>query len=404
MMAPFSFITPRETHFGAGCLAKLPELAARFGRRAAVARGGASCERSGLRARVLEILAAAGIAVTELPPQIREPEPEDVDAAVAMARDVDAAVAMARDVDLVIAIGGGSVIDLGKAVAALAPQREFGTVRDYLEGVGKGYRLAADPLPTIAVPTTAGTGTEATKNTVISSQAEGFKKSLRDNRMVPAVALIDPELTLCLPPTLTAHTGMDALTQLIEAYTTRNANPMTDALALRGIEAARSLRVAVADGKNIEARTGMSLAAYLSGVCLANAGLGAAHGIAAALGSVSPVPHGLACALALPWVMAINLPVAEERYARVAEALTGQHTDDGRKAIQYVWELSREINIPRVTDLPALRPMFTDDRLPELAVLCHGNSLRGNPRALTDDELVIVLRAMRDADDPGVLL
>ncbi|MHB0939341.1 MAG: iron-containing alcohol dehydrogenase [Armatimonadota bacterium] len=390
MITPFSFIPPRETHFGAGCLAELPEIAARFGRRAALARGGESCEWSGLRARVLEMLSAAGIAVTELPPQTREPEPEDV----------DAAVAAAREVDMVIALGGGSVIDLGKAVAALAPQRESGSVRDYLEGVGKGYRLEADPLPTIAVPTTAGTGTEATKNSVISSQAEGFKKSLRDNRMVPAVALIDPELTLCLPPALTAHTGMDALTQLIEAYTTRNANPLTDALALRGIEAARSLRDAVADGQNIEARAGMSLAAYLSGVCLANAGLGATHGIAAALGSVSSVPHGLACALALPWTMAINLPVAGDRYARVAEALTGQHVDDGRAAIQYIWELSRETGIPRVADLPELRPVFADDQLSKLAALCHGNSLRGNPRALTDDDLGTVLRAMRDAADP----
>lgn len=394
MIAPFSLIVPRETHFGVGCLAKLPEIAARFGRRAALARGGASCERSGLRARVVEMLCAADITVTELPPQTREPEPEDV----------DGAVALAREVDMVIAIGGGSVIDLGKAVAALAPQREFSTVRDYQEGVGKGYRLEADPLPTIAVPTTAGTGTEATKNSVISSQAEGFKKSLRDNRMVPAVALIEPELTRTLPPDVTAQTGMDALTQLVEAYTTRNANPLTDALALRGIEAARSLRDAVAGGDDLEARAQISLAAYLSGVCLANAGLGAAHAIAAALGGVSSVPHGLACALALPWVMAVNLPVAGERYARAAEALTGRRVDDGCAAIQYVWELSREIGIPRMTDLPELRPVFTDGRLPELAALCHGNSLRGNPRALADDELVALLRAMRDAADPFALL
>lgn len=386
----FSVITPREMRFGAGRLEELPDLTAGY-RRVALARGGRSFEV--IRDRVHALL--SGLSLVELPPQTREPEPADVDAAVEIAR--------AAGAELIIAIGGGSVIDLGKAVAALVPQ-PAGAVRNYLEGVGKGCRLEQTPLPSIAIPTTAGTGAEATKNSVISSRVDGFKKSLRDPRMVPAVALIDPELCRGLSPELTALTGMDAITQLIEAYTTRNTSPVTDALALQGLQAARALPTAVSDGNNIEARGQMSLAAYLSGVCLANAGLGAAHGIAAAMGSIAPVSHGLACAQALPWVMAANLPVATERYARVAEVIRAErYADPGegaRAAIRYIWELMLEIGIPRVTELPELQTVFADDRLPALAALCHGNSLRGNPRELTDNALIELLRAMRDANDP----
>jgi alcohol dehydrogenase class IV len=274
-------------------------------------------------------------------------------------------------------------------------------LRDYLEGVGTGRTLRADPLPCLAVPTTAGTGTEATKNAVIASQREGFKKSLRDTRMVPNVALIDPQLTVDLPPALTAATGLDALTQLIEAFTTRKAQPITDALALQGLDAVRALRTAYLDGHDHPAREAMSLAAYLSGVCLANAGLGAAHGIAAALGSVAPVGHGLACALALPWVMAANLPVAADRYARVAAILI--EIADPVAAIHYVWHLLEELHIPRAADIPALKDALADDRLPALAARCHGNSLSGNPQPLDDDDLIRILRAMRDAEEPAVL-
>lgn len=391
-----TLLTPRTTHLGVGCLAELPAQARRFGTTVALARGGESFTRAGLRTRLRQLLGDAGLTVIELPAQTREPEPADVDAAAAVAREAGA--------QMVVAVGGGSVIDLGKAVAALAPQTPVYPVCEYLEGVGTGRTLDADPLPLLAVPTTAGTGTEATKNAVIASTQGRFKKSLRDPRLLPAVALIDPELLRDLPPHLMAWSGMDALTQLIEAYTSNRAQPVTDALALRGLQATCRLPAACANGRDDSARAEMALAAYLSGVCLANAGLGAAHGIAAALGSVAPIGHGLACALALPWVMAANLPAAVAKYARVGEILCGRsaHDDEdgARAAVHAVWELSRTLGIPRAAELPVLAPVLAEAQLPALASACHGNSLRGNPRPLSDEELIALLRAMRDAENP----
>lgn len=395
----FSLMLPGETLFGWGRLQELGPLALRYGDRLALAHGGASFSR-GLRERLEALMARAGITLIDLPPQTREPEPEDIDAAAAITRKAGA--------QAVIAIGGGSVLDLGKAVAALAPQHPAYPVRAYLEDVGEGRVIVAAPLPFIAIPTTAGTGTEATKNAVISSQREGFKKSLRDRRMIADIALIDPELTLTMPPSLTAWTGLDAITQLIEAYTSVRTQPVTDALALRGLRAATALRDAVHDGANRPAREQMALAAYLSGVCLANAGLGAAHGIAAGLGSMAPISHGLACAIALPWVMASNASVAAERYTHIAELLTGETYADAEAgahaAIRSIWTLLHDLAVPRASAIPALATVLADAHLPVLVTHCHGNSLRGNPRPLNDDELLSLLRAMRDAPDPLVLL
>jgi alcohol dehydrogenase class IV len=374
----FTLALPAQTIFGWGRVAELPALARRFGARVALAAG-----RRGTP-EITEALTTAGLAVIPLPPQIREPEPDDVDAAAAVARDAGA--------ELVIAVGGGSVLDLGKAVAALAAQPPY-PVREYLEDVGVGRTLARDPLPFLAVPTTAGTGTEATKNAVISSQREGFKKSLRDPRMLAEVALIDPALTITVPPHLTAWTGLDAVTQCLEAYTSCRATPVTDALALQGLRAATALPVAVADGAHREAREAMALAAYLSGICLANAGLGAAHGLAAALGSLVPVHHGLACALALPHVMAANLAAVPERYAAVAAALGGDPTPDG--ALDAVRVLLRRLDLPRAVDV--FGALLDEAYLPEIARRSHGNSLRGNPRPLDDADLVAILRAMRES-------
>jgi len=392
----FSLMLPAETVFGWGQFGAVGERARRFGTIVALARGGDSFERSGLRERTLSLLAAEGISVIELPPQVREPEPEDIDAAVAVAQQ--------GGIQAVVAIGGGSVLDLGKAVAALTAQQPPLPVRAYLEDIGEGRVLTAAPLPLLAIPTTAGTGTEATKNAVISSQREGFKKSLRDPRMIPDLALIDPELTVSLPPHLTAWTGLDTLTQLIEAYTSARAQPVTDALALRGLAAARALPDAVAFGDHRQAREAMSFAAYLSGICLANAGLGAAHAIAAAFGSMAPIGHGLACAIALPWVMAANLPVAAERYAHIAEVLTDDRFLDcdtaAHAAVRHVWWLLNTLGIPRAGDIPELAAILTEAQLPALAARCHGNSLRGNPRVLDDADLITILRKLRDDERP----
>jgi len=285
-------------------------------------------------------------------------------------------------------------------VAAMAAQQPAYPVCDYLEGVGVDRKFTHNPLPFIAVPTTAGTGTEATKNAVISSQADGFKKSLRDRRMMAKVALISPELTCGVPSQITAYTGFDAITQLIEAYTTKNAQPVTDALALRGLTAAQALRTAYRDGQDLAAREAMALAAYLSGLCLANAGLGAAHGIAAGLGSVADIPHGLACALALPVVMAVNLPVAAPRYAVIATALTSKMYADAnvgaQAALDEIRALYADLQLPHAAQLPALTGVLDDANLPDLAHRCHGNSLRGNPQPLDDDTLIAILREIRE--------
>jgi alcohol dehydrogenase class IV len=215
-------------------------------------------------------LEAAGIEVAEMPGPGGEPDETDIDHAVPLARDFKPAA--------VVAVGGGSVLDFAKAVAALAPQPEAAPVREYLEGVGTGRTLSDPPLPLIACPTTAGTGSEVTKNAVVSSRAGRFKKSLRDPRMVPAIALVDPELQAGAPAGVRAASGLDALTQNVEAFVSRRATPMTDALALRGISAARHGLDLLAAEDVAGAQEPLALAALLSGLALANGGLGGATG------------------------------------------------------------------------------------------------------------------------------
>ncbi|OPZ81699.1 MAG: Lactaldehyde reductase [bacterium ADurb.Bin429] len=269
--------------------------------------------------------------------------------------------------------------------------------------MGSGRLLTRDPLPFIAIPTTAGTGSEVTKNAVISSRRDGYKKSLRDPRMIADIVILDADLTCSLPPHLTAWSGLDAVTQLIETYTSRYAQPYTDALALRGLRHARALPETYRDGTKLSTRGAMLLAAHFSGLCLANAGLGAAHGIAAALCAHADIPHGLACAVSLPWVMAMNASVVGAQYVEAVAEFTGEQTDVAG-AIDAIWRLLAELAIPRVTALPALEPLCANAALPALAAACHGNSLRGNPRALADEDLIHLLRAMRDTEHPRMLL
>ena len=256
--------------------------------------------------------------------------PVDGEPTIASAR---AAVEAARQhrADVVVACGGGSAIDLGKAVAALLANP--GDPLDYLEVVGRGQALTERSVPFIAVPTTAGTGAEVTRNAVLSVPEARQKVSLRSPLMLPALAVVDPELTLALPPALTASTGMDALTQLIEPYVSVKANPLTDAICLEGLpRVARALRRAVADGNDLDARTDMALGSLFGGLALANAALGAVHGFAAPIGGRFPAPHGAVCAALLPHVMRANVRALEarggdgdrlDRFVRVARLLTG---------------------------------------------------------------------------------
>jgi alcohol dehydrogenase class IV len=277
----------------------------------------------------------------------------------------------------------------------MATNRKSPTVRDYLEGVGKGLSIERDPLPVLAIPTTAGTGSEATKNAVISSDDPPYKKSLRSDRMVPRAVLVDPELTVSAPPAVTAASGMDALTQLIESYISGRAQPLPRAMARAALPlAARSLERAVRDPSCREAREEMAHAALLSGLALANSGLGMAHGVAAALGITCGVAHGLACAVMLPAALAANREARRAEVAEIGRLLTGERLPDeeeaARAAADAARALGRRIGIPeRLRDLGVQR-----EQIPELVRGSRGNSMSANPRPIEDAELAGILEAM----------
>ncbi len=301
--------------------------------------------------------------------------------------------------DLVVAIGGGSVLDAGKALAALLtnPSQPL----DYLEVIGRGLPLRNPSAPMIAIPTTAGTGSEVTRNAVLASPVDRVKASLRSAGMLPSLAVVDPELTYALPRPLTASTGLDALTQLIEPYTGARANPMTDVLCVEGIRrAAHALPRAWENGGDREARRDMAWASLLGGMALANASLGAVHGFAAPVGGMFPAPHGAVCAALLPHAMEVNVEAlrtrapespALARYAEVAAVLTGRSgaaPDDG---VRWLADLCRRLEIP------GLRAYgVTEAHIPDLiAKAARASSMKGNPIVLTDEELrAIASRAL----------
>ena len=345
-------------------------------------------------------LTEAGMKVIPLASISREPTIDDIDR---IARRLRGEVLASSDTvpafgnaaaisnDVVLAIGGGSAIDTAKAVAALATNRVGASVRDYLEGVGRGLAIEKPPLPVVAMPTTAGTGSEATKNAVISCDEPACKKSLRSDLMVPKLVLVDPELTVSVPPAITAQTGLDAVTQLIESYISRRARPLPQSLA-RGIlgPAMSALPVAVREPTHRGAREVMAHAALVSGMCLANSGLGLAHGVAAAMGVHGNVPHGLACAVTLPVALRANRVVAEGRLVELAHAIGIDETADAAAAdafVERVDVLCREVGIPRrLSELGLQREQIAD-----LVRDSRGNSMSGNPRDLDDAELAELL-------------
>jgi alcohol dehydrogenase class IV len=308
---------------------------------------------------------------------------------------VRAGAEIAHGCEGVIGLGGGSVLDAGKAIAILATNP--GDVFDYLEVIGKGEKLTRAPLPYIAIPTTAGTGAEVTRNAVIESPAHGVKVSLRSPLMLPGLALVDPELTFSLPPAITASTGLDALTQLIEPFVSVKANPMTDALCREGMRhAARALRRAYENGQDMEAREGMSLASLFGGLALANAALGAVHGFAGPLGGMLPAPHGAICARLLPSVMEANLKALEARepgrpvlarYTEIAQILTGDPDATAPGGVTWLSELVRDLSIPPLSTYGMGREHF-----PEVVEkTLKASSFKGNPILLTEAELMGIL-------------
>ncbi len=284
MISAFEFATAGQIVFGTGKRREAIEAAKRLGSKPLVVTG-THPER------------AAWFGPAETMTVYGEPTVEDARAGAAKARETGC--------DIVVAIGGGSAIDLAKAVAALAANP--GEVLDYLEVVGRAQPLDREPLPVVAVPTTSGTGSEVTRNAVLASPEHGVKASLRHRKMIPRVAVVDPELTLSLPRDITAYTGLDALTQLIEPSVSTKANPLTGALCRDAIPRAISaLRTLAHNLEDLEARTAMSFASLCGGIALANSGLGAVHGFAAPIGGMFPAPHGAVCARLLPLVIEAN--------------------------------------------------------------------------------------------------
>lgn len=383
-MTKFEFASAGHIVFGMGTVAQLGALAQEYGRRAFVVTSGSE-ERA---APVHAALDAGGIAHSSF---VITQEPT-----IALAQAGVAAL-QAAGADFVIGFGGGAALDAGKAIAALATNP--GDPLDYLEVIGRGQPLTVDPLPYLAIPTTAGTGAEVTRNAVLASPKHAVKVSLRSPKMLPRLALVDPELMLSLPPAITASTGMDALTQVLEPFVSGAANPMTDALCREGLaRAARSLRTAYHDGANAAAREDLALAALLGGLALANAKLGAVHGFAAPIGGMYDAPHGAVCAALLAPVMAANLQALAERapqhpararYEEIARIVTGDAAAIAEDGVRWVADLALELAIPGLGAYG-----ITEAALNEIAEkAAQASSMKGNPIELTHAELVAVLQA-----------
>ena len=379
-MYSFEFATANRIILGSGKLSELGKQIESNMKRLLCVQGRSS--RGIPRGR--EILTGLNIAVTEFEAH-GEPTIEAVREGVEAAQGCDA----------VIGLGGGSVLDTGKAIAALV--NNPGDVFEYLEVIGKGRPLDHPSLPYIAIPTTAGTGAEVTKNAVLEAPEQRVKISLRSPWMLPRVALVDPELTYDLPPEITASSGLDALTQLIEPFVSVKANPLTDAICREGMRyAARSLRRAYQNGADKEAREGMSLASLFGGLALANAGLGVAHGFASPLGGMLHAPHGALCACFLPLVMDANIKAMESRqpghpalgrYEEIARILTGSWGASAQDGVLWTRELVNDLKIPRLSAYG----MQPEDFSEAVQKTQRANSSKGNPIALEETELREIL-------------
>ncbi len=388
----YDFLMPSQTLFGWGRRDQLPQVVSRIARRAWIVSGSNTLNTNGVLEAILASLHKADVEATVLTTIRREPEVCDVDEVTAKWLS-SLSTSKPSTSDVIIAVGGGSAIDLAKAVAAMVTNREGTSVADYLEGVGLGLQLRERPIPVIALPTTAGTGSEATKNAVISSYDPPFKKSLRAETMVPRCVIWDPELTVSCPSSVTAHSGMDAITQLIESYISRRSAPIPQGLVLSCLPGAfSSIVTAVEQPTDRAAREQMAQAAFLSGVSLANSGLGLAHGVAAALGSLARVPHGQACAMLLPTAIKANREVSQADLGQLARVGLQQHFSNDVDAVDallgHVESLLVRLKIPRRLSEVGV----TASMIPALVHGSHGNSLSGNPCDIGDDELTQILK------------
>ena len=393
MLQPFSVGALPHILFGEGRLSELPEIAGRFGRRLLIVTGARSFQETPQWPRLMTGLRAAGFGFVQLTVD-GEPSPQLVDVAVAAHRS--------DGIDVVVGIGGGSVLDAAKAIAGLL--RHGNPVMDHLEGAGPELPYQGPSTPFIAVPTTAGTGSEATKNAVLGVRGPGgFKKSFRHDLLVPRVAIVDPALLAGCPPSLIAANGMDALTQLLESYVSLRASAFTDALAVSGLAAVRDgLLPWYEQGSGVgDARAAMAYAALLSGITLAQAGLGSVHGLASPVGALFPVPHGVVCGTLVAAATAINISVLERRapshvalqkYAHAGRLLSGHgnlpDADARQRLVDLLADWTRRMDLPRLAHYGVTAGDFG-------AIIsgCRGSSMRTNPVVLDDAEVREILQA-----------
>lgn len=378
----FEFAASGRIIFGPNTLGEVGPIVAGWGKRALLVVGLDQERVSPLLSLLAEVeVAAVQIAID------REPDVDLVRKGIQ--------IAQSEGCELVIGFGGGSAIDAGKAIAALL--NNPGEPLDYLEVIGRGQSLQNPSLPYIAIPTTAGTGAEVTRNAVLASPEHQVKVSLRSPFMLPRLALIDPILTHSLPPGPTASTGLDALTQLLEPFVSHQANPLTDALCREGLRrVGQALPRAYRNGSDAAAREDMALASLFGGLALANAKLGAVHGFAGPLGGMFPAPHGVICARLLPYVMAANVRALESRnpnsaalgrFDEVARLLTGQPGAVAADGVRFIQALCDELRVPPLRDWG-----FNTSAIPEVVAKSRqASSMKGNPVQLTDEELSAIL-------------
>jgi alcohol dehydrogenase class IV len=376
------FATCGRILFGSGKATELPQLVQGMGQRAFIARS----KSHPFAQQICALLRTIHIEAVEYTVQ-GEPSIDSVKSALDQAR--------AAQCDLVIGIGGGSVIDTGKAVAAMLANP--GDLMDYLEVVGLGKKISNRSKPYVAIPTTAGTGSEVTRNAVIAVPEKRVKVSMRSATMLPDVALIDPELTFSMSPALTASTGMDAFIQVIEPYVSNGANAIVDMFCRDAIpRAARNLFKAYQDGQDRTAREQMAWVSLMGGLSLANARLGAAHGFAGPIGGMFDAPHGTICAAVMPAVMSVNIRALTERaseseaikrYAEIAEWMIGSAAAEAEESAEWMKQICRDLKIPRLADLGINRSDF--EQIVEKA--SHSSSMKGNPVQLTREEMIEIL-------------
>lgn len=391
-ISDFSLSRLPRIEFGPGALAKLPAIARSYGKRALLVTGAGSLKKSPFWPAVTDGLKAQGMTWLHLAVP-GEPSPQMVDEAVRALHS--------ESIDVVIGIGGGSALDAAKAIAGLL--KPGNSVMDHLEGVGPELPYTGPATPFIAVPTTAGTGSEATKNAVLSVQGpDGFKKSFRDEKLVAEYALVDPDLLATCPPAVIAANGMDAFTQLLESYVSSRAAPLTDSLAWGGMKAARDGLLALyTDAGDAAARGRMAYAALVSGITLAQVGLGSVHGLAAPLGAFFPIPHGVACGTLVATATRVNIEAmharaanhaALEKYAQVGRLLSRQGRLDQAAAhaalIDTLEAWTRTLALPTLAHYGV-----TLADIPRIVANSRGSSMKTNPVHLEDGEIAAILAA-----------